>query len=288
MSFLNRGSKRNAYNVIPVLFHTDCNLAGSHGTVLVSNRKLGLKNAVVDFFLKNHADAPALTPKLFLEIEAAAESQGYVLHELISYARIAMPVVQVPAKESVATQPERTSTPREYMYARDMRGAFMNHPSVTEEGIWSGTGTIHHAEAPAEMGERLLRNISKVPPQSRREPFDMHSLSNLEVPAFLRKPGGATFHEVQFADNMARKQQDAIKAFAMMWPSGWLLDPKEVDARYATWPTELREEFKIALNLSAANRIGDSLNWSQLHNQLVCLESEFQAKAEVAAQESAE
>jgi hypothetical protein len=192
MRFLNRGQKLNAYNVIPVLFYTDCNHTSVHGTVRVSNRKLRLENVVVDFFLKNHAKAPAFTPKLFAEIEAAAESQGYVLHELVSYVSIKTPD-WLQADEPAASQD--VPAPHGHTYSRELRVGRSDRPTVTEEGVWTGTGTIHHAESPAEMGERVIRNMSHVPPQAPREPFDMHSLSDLSVPAFLRKQAGADLKE---------------------------------------------------------------------------------------------
>ena len=141
----NRKAKqaKNEYGVINVLFYTACNLVGEHGMVRVSNKKLGLTNASVSFFLKDNAEAPAFTPRLFNELEAAAESQGYVLHELISYVRVEQSVGQVPVAEvPVAVQRPMARTIPVGGYPAGQQASF---------------GSLRHNEVSGEVGAELLR-----------------------------------------------------------------------------------------------------------------------------------
>lgn len=184
-------NKTNEYGVIPVLFHTACNMVGEHGMVRVSNMKLGLKNAAVSFFLKNNAEAPAFTPRLFMDLEAAAESQGYVLHELISYIRLE-PSLHAVQQHVAALEERHTPAPASVMvFGPGMKGGIPAGQQTT-------FGSLRHNEVSSDVGVELVRRASMVPQNQDREPFDLHSLNKgadfgqLEIPAYLRKGANPT------------------------------------------------------------------------------------------------
>jgi hypothetical protein len=267
MSWFNRkdAAKTNEFGVVPVLFHTACNLVGEHGTVRVSNPKLQIKNAVVSFFLQNYAEAPAFTPRLFMELESAAESQGYVLHELISYVRIVSPEARQDQGYS-----ERGS---EDLAAR-MRGRKEIMEQHVAEDImrgynWPGTGTIHHAESSAKVGEALLRNASRVPPQAHRESFDVHSLNGdfakLNVPAYMRKQPDAPQHPA------LQRMDAAIKALIVADGRAWPLDPDKFTTFLPYLTAEKREELQTSALLLAAKLVNDPAKHEQLLQELVTL-----------------
>lgn len=258
MNLLKQEARVNAYSVIPVFFHTDCNHSGQHGTMLVSNRRLGIKEAVVAFFLKNHATAPAFTPKLFLELEAAAESQGYILHELISYDRIV----------SASSAQKGTTVDRQSMIDQHLRSvqsgtkSYVNAaPLVDYEGVrddsngWTmfdpsnrNLGSIRHGEAPPEVGETLLRNAART--EGRGVKFNMHSLNDAAVPAFLRKAAA----EAAAGSELIDLQQERAR-FGNAHSIVWLLNPAEVNAKLADWNEDLREELKTTAALTFSNMV---------------------------------
>lgn len=80
------GMPRNAYNEVEILFYKDCRHLGSHGMVVVSNKKMRLYRVSVPFIFPGLATPPVLTARLMQDIQSAAESQGYVFHHLVAEA----------------------------------------------------------------------------------------------------------------------------------------------------------------------------------------------------------
>lgn len=70
---------------INVLFYKDSIYSQRHGTILVSSRKHGIKNKVVEFSILGTNSAPALTPGLMDFIFEEARKAGYVPKSLITY-----------------------------------------------------------------------------------------------------------------------------------------------------------------------------------------------------------
>jgi hypothetical protein len=286
MSFLDRfkntdSPATNEYGVIPVLFHTDCNMVGEHGTVLVSCRKKGIRNAVVSFHLKNCAEAPAFTPKLFLELEAAAESQGYVLHELVSYERL-RPMdsglqEHLEGLEQRHVQAHRMPTTLDpFEAARTM--TMVSQPS--------GAGTLRHNEFSGSAGAALLSRTGVIPRTENREPFDLHSLNrsvDAKVPAYMRRPATQPVD----TKHAALVRMDAQIADLVEKDSrAWILSREKVDLHYAHLPEDRREELVVVATLTAAKMIADPAKHEALLVQLAelahrfdSMESELSAEA---------
>jgi hypothetical protein len=264
-----------------VLFHTDCNMVGEHGTVLVSCRKKGIRNAVVSFHLKNCAEAPAFTPKLFLELEAAAESQGYVLHELVSYERL-RPMdsglqEHLEGLEQRHVQAHRMPTTLDpFEAARTM--TMVSQPS--------GAGTLRHNEFSGSAGAALLSRTGVIPRTENREPFDLHSLNrsvDAKVPAYMRRPATQPVD----TKHAALVRMDAQIADLVEKDSrAWILSREKVDLHYAHLPEDRREELVVVATLTAAKMIADPAKHEALLVQLAelahrfdSMESELSAEA---------
>lgn len=84
----NKALPEDAFGEIKIMFHKQCNMVGSHGTILVTHKARGMHLATIRFMIADVAVAPALTPKLLYQIKSAAESQGFLFYELVSYARM--------------------------------------------------------------------------------------------------------------------------------------------------------------------------------------------------------
>lgn len=258
----NRKAKqaKNEYGVINVLFYTACNLVGEHGMVRVSNKKLGLTNASVSFFLKDNAEAPAFTPRLFNELEAAAESQGYVLHELISYVRVEQSVGQVPAAEvPVAVQRPMARTIPVGGYPAGQQASF---------------GSLRHNEVSGEVGAELLRRAVTIPQTEHREPFDLHSLnrgtdfSMLDVPTWMR-------NESKSARSAEVLLDTAINQLVCTDERAWPLSPKKIVTYLPHLTQEQREELQITALLLATKTINDPSKHEALLADLATLADRF-------------
>lgn len=70
---------------INVLFYKDSIYSQRHGTILVTSRKHGIKNKVVEFSILGTNTAPALTPGLMDFIFEEARKAGYTPKSLITY-----------------------------------------------------------------------------------------------------------------------------------------------------------------------------------------------------------
>jgi hypothetical protein len=271
MSFLDRfkntdSPATNEYGVIPVLFHTDCNMVGEHGTVLVSCRKKGIRNAVVSFHLKNCAEAPAFTPKL---------------HELVSYERL-RPMdsglqEHLEGLEQRHVQAHRMPTTLDpFEAARTM--TMVSQPS--------GAGTLRHNEFSGSAGAALLSRTGVIPRTENREPFDLHSLNrsvDAKVPAYMRRPATQPVD----TKHAALVRMDAQIADLVEKDSrAWILSREKVDLHYAHLPEDRREELVVVATLTAAKMIADPAKHEALLVQLAelahrfdSMESELSAEA---------
>lgn len=70
---------------INVLFYKDSIYSQRHGTILVTSRKHGIKNKVVEFSILGTNNSPALTPGLMDFIFEEARKAGYIPKSLITY-----------------------------------------------------------------------------------------------------------------------------------------------------------------------------------------------------------
>lgn len=104
-AILTGNDARNGYNELGVAIYKDANAYGEHGRMQVSHRARGLNNVEVPFAFPSLTDAPPLTAKLFLDIWAAFESQGYIAHHLVSYGGIKPGTPQEATMGNVAVQP---------------------------------------------------------------------------------------------------------------------------------------------------------------------------------------
>jgi hypothetical protein len=272
----NRKAKqaKNEYGVINVLFYTACNLVGEHGMVRVSNKKLGLTNASVSFFLKDNAEAPAFTPRLFNELEAAAESQGYVLHELISYVRLepSLRAAQqhVESLEERHMRPSHTTTPPGVI----LFGGGMREGGVLPAGQQSSFGSLRHNEVSGEVGAELLRRTGTIPQTEHREPFDLHSLnrgtdfSMLDVPTWMR-------NESKSVRSASALLDTAINQLVCTDERAWPLSPKKVVTYLPHLTQEQREELQNTALLLAAKTINDPSKHEALLADLATLADRF-------------
>jgi hypothetical protein len=302
MSFLDRLSKKanpriNEYGVIPMLFHIDCNHVDVHGMVRVSNRKLGIKNAAVSFHLKNTTEAPPFTPQLFLEIEAAAESQGYTVHELVSYVRFKSQ--SVPVREEVhqldnrypTTDIHRTAPLSEHVGIRE-------NSRVPVGGFPAGQattfGSLRHNEVSGEIGAELLQRATQIPRTEEREPFDMHSLASdqkfagLNVPAFMRvRADGSSNQPASTKHPALERMNAAIQDLMKVDRRAWILDKNLVDLHYAHLSDDSREEMTTTAVLLASRLISNPEKHEELCQGLAEIAHRFDtAEAELSREAS--
>ena len=70
---------------VEVLFHTDSNLYGSHGEIVVTNKDHNYHNKVIRFVFKGMVNPPALTPQVLEYLFKRAEEAGYIPFEVMRY-----------------------------------------------------------------------------------------------------------------------------------------------------------------------------------------------------------
>ncbi len=91
---------------LEVLLHKECNGHIEHGTVYADNRMLGLSSEPIRFAFANVDQAPELTPDILAHVWNVAESKGYIVHSLRSYATV---VTLMPAPTISVSTPNRRS-----------------------------------------------------------------------------------------------------------------------------------------------------------------------------------
>lgn len=70
---------------VEVKFYQDAKPHGRHGSINVTNRRLGLVEKDVDFVFVGITTPPALSPRTINDIFEAANDQGYIIHHITTY-----------------------------------------------------------------------------------------------------------------------------------------------------------------------------------------------------------
>ena len=73
---------------IEILFGSECNLYGSHGTLIMDHRESGVFKKQIRFYFKGLLTPPALNPQVLNYLFVAAEDKGYVPYELSEYGEV--------------------------------------------------------------------------------------------------------------------------------------------------------------------------------------------------------
>ncbi|MBX9705719.1 MAG: hypothetical protein K5Q00_05640 [Gammaproteobacteria bacterium] len=160
---------------VEVLFHTEANLYGSHGEIIVSHVDLGIKHTPVRFVFKGMMTPPALRPAVLAYLFQQAENKGYIAFELVRYGAV---IQDEKTEQTMQTLPNAR---QEYVKALSA-GYLGNYVTWKEENGYQVTDS---ERANAERLEKQLerQRISEI---SAPEPLAEPEVKN-EQPSTVTK-----------------------------------------------------------------------------------------------------
>lgn len=126
---------------LKICFHKDAIYFGEHGTINVTNKKLGLVEQNVVFVFVGVTTPPVLDLTTYIRVWEEAKTQGYIPHHIVQYGKNNEVFDTGRIEDNIANLSEHSIAARNHLIAIKNASAELdkNHHKQTRNGAYPST-----------------------------------------------------------------------------------------------------------------------------------------------------